>query len=327
MRLAIITFFAVLLGALPAVARQQLSDFGVIQAFVYLDSNSTVTAAQIKLADVAEVSGFDDELIGKLENMPLGQSPLPGKTFTIERNDIRRQMATWRIDAVRVAITGSNEVHVERKGRKVAGAEITALIDRWVADSWRDQDVRTEVVYTRLPDELTLEHEEFTLRVLDPLRRHVTGSMALSVAAMDGDRVLARFPVSLRVRAWQEVAVSTGDLGRGRIITSDDIMFADRELNKLRGASINSVDDVVGKRLLRRIRAGQVITAAHVENPPLVERGDEVLLIVQFNGITVGCAGKASQKGCLGDKILVRNQYGKNLTGVVRDGRTVVITP
>ncbi len=327
MRLALITSFAVLLGTFTAVAQQPPPDLGATRAFVYLDSSVTVSGAQIKLADVAAVSGLDDELIGKLENMPLGQSPLPGKTLTIERSDIRRQMASWRIDAVRVAITGSNEVYVQRKGRKVAGGEITALIDRWVADSWRDQDVRTEVVYTRMPDRLALEHEEFTLRVLDPLRRHVTGSIALSVAAMDGDRVLARFPVSLMVRAWQEVVVAAGDLGRGEIITSDDIAFAERELNNLRGASINAVDDVVGKRLLRRIRAGAVITAAHLENPPLIERGDDVFLIVQYNGITVGCAGKASQKGVRGDRILVRNQYGRNLTGVIKDEHTVVITP
>ena len=100
MRLEVITSFAVLLGAFSAVAQQPPSDLGAIQAFIYLDSSATVAGAQIKLADVAEVSGFDDELIGKLENMPLGQSPLPGKTFTIERSDIRRQMATWRIDAV-----------------------------------------------------------------------------------------------------------------------------------------------------------------------------------------------------------------------------------
>ena len=117
------------------------------------------------------------------------------------------------------------------------------------------------------------------------------------------------------------------DLRRSELITKDDITFAERELNNLRGASITSVDDVVGKRLVRRINAGQVITASHVENPPLIERGDEIFLLVEFNGITVGCGGKASQKGGLGDKILVRNQYGRNLTGVIKDSRTVVITP
>jgi flagella basal body P-ring formation protein FlgA len=327
MKIVANTILALLLTALGAAAQQPPSDLGATRAFVYLDASATVSGAQIKLSDVAEVSGFDDDLIGRLQNMSLGQSPQPGKTTTIERSDIRRQMANWRIDAVRVALAGENEVTVERKGRKVSSGEITALVERWVADSWSDQDVRTEVVYTRMPDELSLEHEAFTLRVLDPVKHHATGAMAIGVAALDEDRVLARFPVSVRVRAWQEVAVAAAELQRGQIVTTDDITFADRELNKLRGASINSVDDVVGKRLMRRIRAGQVITSNHVENPPLVERGDEVFLLVEFNGITVGCSGKASQKGGRGDRILVRNQYGRNLTGVIKDGRTVVITP
>ncbi len=327
MKLALNTILAVLLTALCAIAQQQPSDLGATRAYVYLDASASVAGAQIRLSDVAEVSGFDDDLISKLENMPLGQSPLPGKSITIGRGDIRRQMATWRIDAVRVALAGENEVTVERRGRKVSSGEITALVDRWVADSWRDQEVRTEVVYTRMPDELSLAHEVFTLRVLDPVKHHATGAMAIGVAALDGERVLARFPVSVRIRAWQEVAVAAAELQRGQIITAEDISFADRELNNSRGASIHSVDDVVGKRLLRRIRSGAVITSSHVENPPLVERGDEVFLIVEFNGITVGCTGKASQKGGRGDRILVRNQYGRNLTGVIKDGRTVVITP
>ena len=153
-----------------------------------------MTTSQIKLGQVAEVSGFDEALIGKLREMPLGQSPLPGEYLIVSRGDIRRQMAIWRIDAVRVAIAGEDEVTVERRGREVTHAEITNLVDHWVAESWMDRNVRTEVVYTRLPEVLALEQEDFTLRVLDPVKPHASGSMALSVAALDGDRVVARFP-------------------------------------------------------------------------------------------------------------------------------------
>jgi len=326
MRLTALTILALLLGTLSLAAQQQPTDLGATRAYIYLNGSATVAAAQVKLGDVAQVSGFDEELISRLEEMPLGQAPLPGESITVGRNDIRRQMANWRIDAVRVAMAGTNEVEIERRGRTVTNTEVTSLVDEWVADAWRDQDVRTEVVYTRLPDELSLAHEDFTLRVLDPLKTHPTGSMALSVAALDGEKVLARFPVSLRIRAWQEVAVAASDLQRGEVLSAEDITFADRELNNLRGSSLTSVDDVVGKRLVRRVRAGQVISSGHVENPPLIERGDEIFLIVEYNGITVGCGGKASQKGGRGDRILVRNQYGRNLTGVIKDSRTVVIT-
>jgi flagella basal body P-ring formation protein FlgA len=308
------------------LAQQPLSDLGAARAFVYLSGNASVAGAQIRLGQVADISGFDEDLIEELEEMPLGQAPLPGESLTIERNEIRRQMANRRIDAVRVAIAGGNSVTVERRGRMVSNDEVTALVDNWVADSWRGEDVRTELMFTRLPDELTLKEEQFDLRVLDSVKPKATGSMALSVAALDGDRVLARFPVSIRLRAWQEVIVAADDLKRGSIISEEDIRFNEQEMSNNRGRAYVSVDEVLGKRLVRTVRAGDIITSGHVENPPLIERGDEIFLVVEFNGIRVGCSGKAAQKGGYGDHILVRNQYGRNLTGVVMDAHTVMIT-
>jgi flagella basal body P-ring formation protein FlgA len=153
-----------------------------------------------------------------------------------------------------------------------------------------------------------------------------SGSMALSIAAVDDNRVLARFPVSVRIRAWREVAAAASDLQRGIILTQNDIQFNEHEMTGVRAQPFENVDDLLGKRLVRMVRAGDVLTANHVENPPLVERGDEVLLLVQYNGITVGCLGKAAQKGGRGEKILVRNQYGRNLTGVITDAHTVMVT-
>jgi len=327
MRLLNLTIAAVIsLAVLAAAQERPPADLGAAQAFVFLRSNAGVADAQVVLGQVADISGFDDELIGRLKKMPLGQAPAPGDTLTIDRNDIRRRMAGWQIDAVRVALTGEKEVSVERKGRKVSGSDLTPLIDQWVVASWSDEDVRTEVMYTRLPEEMTLSDENFTLRVLDPVEPRASGSMALSVAALDGDRVLARFPVSIRLRVWKEVAVAADDLKRGTIISENDIKFSEREMTRSHDASFGSVDEVLGKRLVRMVRAGEVITSGHVENPPLVERGDEVMLVVKYNGITVGCNGKAWQKGGLGERILVRNQYGRNLTGVVQDAHTVLIT-
>lgn len=318
----------ILLAAASITAAQDAPtlELGAARAFVYLGANASVTGAQVKLGQVAEISGFDDELIDQLETMPLGQAPQPGESFTFNRGDIRRQLANWRIDALHVAITGEDQVTVERTGRTVTGNELTTLVDAWVADSWSGQDVRTEINYTRLPDELALSEENFTLRVLDPVVPNASGSMALSIAAMNGNHVLARFPVSVRIQAWREVAVAGSDLRRGTILNQNDIQFNEREMTSVRAQAFDNVDELIGKRLVRMVRAGDVITSNHVENPPLVERGDEVLLVVRYNGVTVGCKGKAAQKGGMGEKILVRNQYGRNLTGVVTDAHTVLVT-
>jgi len=256
MKLYCLTLLAIF-NLATSVPGQELppADLGAARAFVYLGANATVAEAQIKLGQVAQISGFDEELIAQLQNMPLGQAPLPGESMSINRNEIRRQLANWRIDAVQVALAGENSVTIERRGRTVSNSEVTALVDNWVADSWRGEDVRTEINYTRLPDELALSEEDFTLRVLDPVTPRASGAMALSVAALDGERVLARFPVSIRLRNWREVAVAAGDLQRGAIISEDDINFSEREMTSVRGQSFDSVDRSEERRVGKECRS------------------------------------------------------------------------
>lgn len=302
-------------------------DTAAERVYVYLNNSARTSADQILLGEVAEVEGFDKELVARVSGLPLGPAPHLGGDLLLDRESIRRSMITHRIDPVRVAIAGADEILITRAGRKITGPEMAALVEDYVQRSWAGRDVRTEVTYSRLPDEINIPDNDLELAVIDPLRARVFGSAAVSLALMDNGRVVQRVPISLRARVFETVAVASRDLRQGTMLSPGDFEIVESEVSDPRSEPVRSIEQIAGMRLRRNVRQDQVITMEVLENPPIVERGDEVVLVVQYKNIRIGCPGKAWENGGRGDKILVRNQYGRNLTGLVLDSHTVLITP
>jgi flagella basal body P-ring formation protein FlgA len=320
-------FFLILAAALFGRETRAAGESSGNMVYVYLKSEAKTSTGQIVLGDVAQVEGFNETLIGRLNGLPLGPAPVPGQSCLIKREDIRRSMVQHSIDPINVALVGEEKVNVIRKGSTVSQADLTALAEDYVKSSWQGEDVRWEITYSRLPDDFTLTAENYKLRVMNPIKPGVTGSISLSVAALENERVLERLPVSLKVRVFRKAAVMKREINQGEVISPDDFEFQEQEITGSRAEPVTAVKETTGKRLKRNIKAGQILTVEHLESIPLIERGDEVFLIVEFKNIRVGCPGKAFQRGGMGDKILVRNQYGKNLIGEIKDSHTVLVTP
>ncbi|MBN2290282.1 MAG: flagellar basal body P-ring formation protein FlgA, partial [Candidatus Glassbacteria bacterium] len=273
-----------------------------------------------------EVQGFNEGLIALLSEINLGPAPPPGEVGTFARADIRRQIVLNRIDPVKVALLGAEQATVTRSGRTVDRQELQTLVVDYLSRSWEGEEARTEITYARMPEDVSLSSPDLELKVVDPLRRRLSGSFSLSIAALSEGRLVQRLPVSLKVRVFEKVAVLKSSLGNNELLSPEDVELTELETTSARSLPFKSIEELAGKRLKRRMKAGQILTGDDVESPPLIERGDEVTLVVHYKNITVGCPGKAWQNGRLGEKILVRNQYGKNLTGTVQDANTVLIT-
>ena len=72
--------------------------------------------------------------------------------------------------------------------------------------------------------------------------------------------------------------------------------------------------------ILRRLTAQcpACSTARSIEETPVIERGDRVLIIVNLSAVTVSASGTALHDGAIGSEIAVKNDgSGKRLRGVV----------
>ena len=128
------------------------------------------------------------------------------------------------------------------------------------------------------------------------------------------------------VEVWGPVVVTRKPLGRYKPITEDDIMLQTLDLTHLSSNVVTDPAAVLGKRTKRAIGAQTPLRADSIELPPLVKRGDLVVIIAQSNGLKITTRGLVKQKGRLGDRIPVINVDSKKvLYGRVIDSNTVQV--
>jgi flagella basal body P-ring formation protein FlgA len=106
------------------------------------------------------------------------------------------------------------------------------------------------------------------------------------------------------------------DLERGRVLSSGDIATESTDPRALQ---------LVGWVTRRTIRMGQALRAPALAPPQLVRAGETVTVRLVAAGITVAREGTAMMAGAFGDRVRIRFDAHRSLTGVVAGRSTVWI--
>jgi len=178
----------------------------------------------------------------------------------------------------------------------------------------------------QVPERVILSKGRIAYKVAAPRSRQLMGNCSLavdfSVNGHSQKRIWARAQVEVR----GPVVVTRKPLGRYKPITEDDIELQTMDLANLPSNVLTDPEAVLGKRTKRAIGAQTPLRANAVELPPLVKRGDLVMIIVKTNGLKVTARGLVKKKGRLGERIPVVNVDSKKvLYARVIDSNTVEV--
>ncbi len=120
------------------------------------------------------------------------------------------------------------------------------------------------------------------------------------------------------------VVITLRPLGIGEIIGREDVVWKEGKRRSPREAS--SIEEVVGKRVRRPIGKGNRVKLDYLEEPSVVRRGEEVILLVEKGNLRITAKGIAREEGGRGDLIMVENiSSGKVVTGRVVEPRVVKV--
>lgn len=139
-----------------------------------------------------------------------------------------------------------------------------------------------------------------------PARPGVIGSRRMTLVTRVDGRTVSNQSVRVDIEALAEVAVATSALRRGAVLDLDDIELRYQDISKFKDP-IFSQDEIVGKRLKRSIRLGDPLQRNQIEFPPVVKRGERVVIQAVGRGLTLTAAGEARQDGRSGESIRVMN--------------------
>ncbi|HEN3655119.1 TPA: flagellar basal body P-ring formation protein FlgA [Yersinia enterocolitica] len=130
--------------------------------------------------------------------------------------------------------------------------------------------------------------------------------------------------VTVKPDIYLPVWVAKNTLERGKMVAPDDIELKKKNISTAQGGYITDPDEIVGLTVKRRIRGLQVVTPSQLEQPVLVTRGQQVLMIAEQDGIEARMLGEALKNGRKGELIKVKNLSSKRtVTAIVDDMATV----
>jgi len=161
----------------------------------------------------------------------------------------------------------------------------------------------------RLPDAFKVPQGRIEHQVI-AAKPGVIGSRRMTLMTRVDGETVANQSIRVDVEALAEVAVVTSALRRGRIIQTHDIELRYQDISKLKDPIFNN-EDVVGKRLKRSVRLGDPLQRHQVEFPPVIKRGERVVIQAQGPGLVLTAAGEAREDGRSGEAIRVMNSSSR----------------
>lgn len=168
------------------------------------------------------------------------------------------------------------------------------------------RDSSAEITMGTLDRRLRLKQCEEPLETFSPPASAKIGNLTVGVKC-SGEKPWSLY-VQARVEIYDDVLVAQRNLARGEIIRREDLQQERMSLSRLTQGYLINFKDVLGKKVVRTIRAGKPISPQAITLPLLIRRGDKVVIIAKTRTIEVKMEGKALGSGTRGDTIRVENR-------------------
>lgn len=153
--------------------------------------------------------------------------------------------------------------------------------------------------------------------------RHLSGYITVGVKCPGNQPLTRYFRAYISIETTYFVAAHL--LKTGDQITLDDLNRITGDITRLAPGVITDAAQLLGMIAARRIAEGIPLTKNMVHVKNAVERGDQVNVLAVGTGFSITTSGKALNNAPVGGQVRVRTIGGATVTGVARDGNTVVI--
>ncbi len=123
--------------------------------------------------------------------------------------------------------------------------------------------------------------------------------------------------VPVRISASVPMIVTTRQLARGEIISAADVTTSMIELQRFRKDGFTDYAQVIGAKLKRNVRLGDVVERNDI---CVVCRNEKVTIRAIKTGMAITTQGTALQDGSAGDQVRVKNDKSQRIIeGIVTD--------
>jgi len=313
-----ITFALLLFGLAAPATAQMTGSLGPESPL--LKRSVTVTGDVVRIGDLIDNAGPAAE-IAIFRAPDLGTTGAVGSAQVLQA---ARAHAVLGIDTA-----GVSDVLVTRASRVITSKDVESSIAQGVA---RKLGISGDnEIAARLDREMRPLHVEpnateplqITRLFFDPRSGYFD-----AVLELPGGATARRPPLRFTGKAMEtvEVVALTRPLARGEVVRTSDIIVERRPKSEAGADGAGDALSIAGMALRRQMRAGQILRAADLMRPELVQRNENVTLVFEAPGIMLTSRAKALETGAEGDVISVLNvQSKRTVQGTVTGPSTVTV--
>jgi len=223
-------------------------------------------------------------------------------------------------------LTLSNSATSQTDQQNESHAAIISAVQRFIEDQNKaNQNSKFTIHIGRLDSRLQLNACDLALETYLAPGGKLSGKTSVGVRCSSPNKPWALY-IPVTVNIISNIYKTVRPLARGRIIQEQDIVSVEYNLSRLNYGYFRNKENLIGKKVKRRLKQGQVITPNQVTEPLMVKRGEKVSLIAKSSNFAIRMNGKAMMNGMFGDRIRVKNISSRRIIEgtVTRNGEVTV---
>lgn len=267
---------------------------------------AAVTRAIVTLADVAEIGHHDGppDPLETLKGQMVAKSPDAGEQITLDSRAIIQKLSRTSTIPETVRWSGADAIVVTRQGTTITPGDVQHIIDTFLREN-EPAGTRYSFTPANPPAPFSVPSGDLRWEVI-PSNPNIVGSSRFTLIGRLDSQVVRNFSVRGVLRAMIPVVVAVSNLQRDTVITEAQVRMESMDITGLKGPCLQR-EEVVGKKVLRAVKAGSAIESSTVEFPPMVKKGAMVKIIARTSDIELTATGIAKTDGKQGQVIKVTN--------------------
>jgi flagella basal body P-ring formation protein FlgA len=237
----------------------------------------------------------------------VGHAPGPGKDKTLKGSWIESKIRSKRWLPADTAVSVPESVRISRTWQSIQERAFSDLFNGYISSRLQSREADFRVTRFRVIGNGSLPEGKIRVELVRQPDAKLLGYVSLTAIVRVDGKIERRVFLSGWVDRFENVVCTRRSLRRSSVITEDDVSTKRRNISKLPVNLLTNIQDVIGKRLKRALKADTVLLANMLEEPPLIKRGDRITIVAESPTLQVTALGIAQTKGGLGDQIRVKN--------------------
>lgn len=277
------------------------------------------------LGEIAELDGFDLELIQKISALKIGRSPMPGKSRLVSAGTVRSRVMRY-LRKNQYTLISPKKPLVSRASVKVASGQLKEVVLNEIREQYQKFDDVRISIRTRLRDVYIPKGEvSYRIRRIGD-NKHIGGYSSWMLSLNTDGKEAKKILVRAKVEVIDDVVVAKSRIKRGSEIAESDLLTIRKDISKESKGYASEAELTIGQVARRDILPNEDLNTQVVESPVLVSKGSPVKLVFKGKNIFLSNIAKAMKSGRAGDIIPVRTvNSNKTIYAVVRDSNLVEV--